>query len=77
MLNGFISTNFLPFNTDSQARRTSKGFLFKMFDEKPTAIPDDPLIKTVGTIGKKKCGCQRKRKSPKAKNTKVYRGQGR
>jgi len=29
------------------------------------------------TFGKKKCGCQRKRKSPKAKNTKVYRGQGR
>ena len=51
-----MSDIFLPLIMFSQAEIISKGFRFRILEEKPTAIPDDPLIKIVGMIGRKYLG---------------------
>ena len=45
--------NLTSKNKFSQDEIISNGFLFNMLEEKPTAIPEDPFMRTVGTIGKK------------------------
>ena len=56
LFEGLISLIDLPFIRFSHVDIISSGLLFNIFDENPTAIPDDPFIRTVGIIGKKYLG---------------------
>ena len=53
---GLTSPGFLSASTLTQASIILLISLFRTFDAKPTAIPDEPFNKTVGTIGKKNLG---------------------